>query len=392
MSRSFGAIWLTTVSPIFTSPSEMSSSPAIMRSAVDLPDPDGPTRIMNSPSLMSRSMFRTASKPSGYRLVILSRTISAIGSFSSLSLHGARGQAGHDAALEEQYEDDDRDGDDDRRGGDVAGWLSELRLAGEERQRGGHCARVVGRRERDREQEVVPAEDEDEDRGRERPGGGQWQDHPTERLERRRAVHLRRLFEIPWDLAVERDERVDRERKRERQVGDDQARIRVVEANRAPHVEQRADRRYRWKHRDRQRSSKDQGLSGEVEPGDCVGGECGENDRDRGRDQGDCDRVDQRVQKRAVVESALEEHLVVLERPLSPRREEAAVAHRLRRLQRERDDPDDRKQREDEDEQEPHAPRRIFPRPPSHLGPWPPLRHADAEQSHERERDHEDGD
>src|SRR3954447_4247903 len=116
MSRSFGAIWLTTVSPIFTSPSEMSSSPAIMRSAVDFPDPDGPTRIMNSPSLMSRSMFRTASKPSGYRLVILSRTISAI-RFPSLPLHGARRESGHDAALEEQYEDDDRDGHDHRRGG-----------------------------------------------------------------------------------------------------------------------------------------------------------------------------------------------------------------------------------------------------------------------------------
>src|SRR5215211_540587 len=138
MSRSFGAIWLTTVSPIFTSPSEMSSSPAIIRSAVDFPDPDGPTRIMNSPSLMSRSMFRTASKPSGYRLVILSRTISDIRASSSLSLHSARGQSGHDTTLEEQYEDDDRDGDDDRRCRDVAGGLGELRLAGEERQRGGN--------------------------------------------------------------------------------------------------------------------------------------------------------------------------------------------------------------------------------------------------------------
>ena len=43
----------------------MSSSPAIMRSAVDFPQPDGPTRIMNSPSLMPRFMSFTASKPSG---------------------------------------------------------------------------------------------------------------------------------------------------------------------------------------------------------------------------------------------------------------------------------------------------------------------------------------
>ena len=64
MSRSFGALSLTTRSPIFSSPSVMSSSPAIIRSAVDFPHPDGPTRIMNSPSEISRFMCFTASKPS----------------------------------------------------------------------------------------------------------------------------------------------------------------------------------------------------------------------------------------------------------------------------------------------------------------------------------------
>ena len=36
-----------------------------MRSAVDFPQPEGPTRIMNSPSATSRFMSFTASKPSG---------------------------------------------------------------------------------------------------------------------------------------------------------------------------------------------------------------------------------------------------------------------------------------------------------------------------------------
>ncbi len=36
-------------------PSEGSSSPAIMRSAVDLPQPEGPTNTMNSWSWISRS-------------------------------------------------------------------------------------------------------------------------------------------------------------------------------------------------------------------------------------------------------------------------------------------------------------------------------------------------
>ena len=42
MSRSFGALSLTTWPPIRSSPSVMSSSPAIMLSVVDFPQPDGP--------------------------------------------------------------------------------------------------------------------------------------------------------------------------------------------------------------------------------------------------------------------------------------------------------------------------------------------------------------
>ncbi len=37
------------------SPEVMSSRPATSRSSVDLPQPDGPTNTMNSPSSMSRS-------------------------------------------------------------------------------------------------------------------------------------------------------------------------------------------------------------------------------------------------------------------------------------------------------------------------------------------------
>jgi hypothetical protein len=61
MSRSFGGTSLTTVPPIRMSPSVISSSPAIMRSVVDLPQPEGPTSTTNSLSAMSRSMPRTAS-------------------------------------------------------------------------------------------------------------------------------------------------------------------------------------------------------------------------------------------------------------------------------------------------------------------------------------------
>jgi hypothetical protein len=43
----------------------MSSRPAIMFSMVDFPQPDGPTRMMNSPSAISMSTSLTANAPSG---------------------------------------------------------------------------------------------------------------------------------------------------------------------------------------------------------------------------------------------------------------------------------------------------------------------------------------
>ena len=70
MSRSLGDLSLTTWPPMRSSPELMSSSPAIMLSVVDFPQPEGPTRMMNSPSAMSRLMSSTATAPSGKRLVM----------------------------------------------------------------------------------------------------------------------------------------------------------------------------------------------------------------------------------------------------------------------------------------------------------------------------------
>src|SRR3546814_2740736 len=54
MSRSIGGNSLTTVSPISTCPELIASNPAIMRSVVVLPQPDGPTSTTNSRSWISR--------------------------------------------------------------------------------------------------------------------------------------------------------------------------------------------------------------------------------------------------------------------------------------------------------------------------------------------------
>src|SRR3954470_1652537 len=77
MSRSRGATSLTTRDPIEIAPDDASSSPATIRSAVDLPEPDGPTRIVNSPSAICRSRPSTARVPSSKTFETSSNAIDA---------------------------------------------------------------------------------------------------------------------------------------------------------------------------------------------------------------------------------------------------------------------------------------------------------------------------
>src|SRR5436190_18582887 len=79
MSRSLGVRSLTTSPSIRISPSVSASSPANIRRTVVLPHPDGPTRIMNSPSRISRSKSWTAAV-SPKRFATPLKTISATGS------------------------------------------------------------------------------------------------------------------------------------------------------------------------------------------------------------------------------------------------------------------------------------------------------------------------
>ncbi len=54
--------------PIAIWPPPIDSSPAIMRSSVDLPQPEGPTSTTNSPSAMSTSTPRiTSTVPKAFR-------------------------------------------------------------------------------------------------------------------------------------------------------------------------------------------------------------------------------------------------------------------------------------------------------------------------------------
>ncbi len=60
ISLSFGAISLHNLSPIYSSPSVISSRPAIILSVVDFPHPEGPTKTTNSLSAISRLTSFTA--------------------------------------------------------------------------------------------------------------------------------------------------------------------------------------------------------------------------------------------------------------------------------------------------------------------------------------------
>src|SRR4029450_12777726 len=104
MSRSFGGTSFTTRSPIAIVPSLIRSRPATIRSAVDFPHPDGPTRIRNSPSAPSRVGPWTATTGPGCTFVPPSNATRAI----ALALQSLGGDATHEVPLREQEQHDHR--------------------------------------------------------------------------------------------------------------------------------------------------------------------------------------------------------------------------------------------------------------------------------------------
>src|SRR2546421_2866978 len=160
MLRSFGGTSVTSSPPISTSPSLTSSSPAIMRSVVLLPQPEGPTSTTNSLSAISRSMPRTA-KVSSYFLTRLRSVTCAI----AFPLGCARRQTGdvivHEESVdhERRQRAEQRAGHDLRPGEDVA---ADQRGDDADRQH-----QLIDRgREGERVEELRPRHGEREDRRR----------------------------------------------------------------------------------------------------------------------------------------------------------------------------------------------------------------------------------
>ena len=76
MPRLAGGVVFTVSPAILISPALASSSPAMMRNSVDFPQPEGPTKITNSPSSTDRSMpCSTSVEPKVFLIFESSRAV-----------------------------------------------------------------------------------------------------------------------------------------------------------------------------------------------------------------------------------------------------------------------------------------------------------------------------
>src|SRR5215204_5765240 len=185
----------------------------------------------------------------------------------------------------------------------------------------------------------------------------------TKKAVRRPAVtspgDQRRLLELLRDLLKERGEDVDRERKREGEVRQDQPDVRVVEPDLGPELEDRRGDRDRRERRDRQDDRQEQELAWEAQARQCVGRERAD---DQGQDRRDTRHDDAVAQRRCEV-AVLEDRVVVVER--GRRGEEVGLRQVRSRLQRHVDQPVEREEAEDADEndRQPHEQRPDPPTP-----------------------------
>src|ERR1700689_1796215 len=241
MSRFPGGMSLARTLSISKSPSVRSSRPAIKRSKVDLPHPEGPTRTTNSPGAMSRLMsnrIRTTPKlfatDRNRTLPINRPPIEPFGLEAGLSwISGdwrsrsgaAPGQAADQEPLHQQVDDDDRNGDDRQHREQIPG-VRQKRIRVEQRDEGQRLQ--FGLVDRDQR------EDEFVERGQELKNYHDGERRPTHRHhdapvdgEARSALEHGRLFHLLGQALKETAQDDDRERGAESRVGQDEAEIAV---------------------------------------------------------------------------------------------------------------------------------------------------------------------
>src|SRR5262245_4884871 len=237
MSRSRAATSFTTRPLIAIVPEVIDSRPATMRSVVDLPQPDGPSSTMNSPSETVRLTSSTAAVAApGKRLV--TRSSLTIATRRPLS-DGAGRHSLDDLFGEEGVDDDDRNDGDHYPGGDHPD-INEL-VSHEllQAQRQGALG-VVGDQDH-REEELVPEQDQIENDGRDDRGHADGHGDAPEDLQLRVAVHSRGVEEVLRQAGEEALQDVDRQGQLRADVDQDQAAQRVVETIADQQLEERND-------------------------------------------------------------------------------------------------------------------------------------------------------
>ena len=93
MPLAFGSAQVTFFPPIQICPLLTSTRPAIPLSRVDLPQPEGPSRTMNSPSSISIDSFSMTETPPNSTAMFLTDTALTVS-----SLYGAGGDTAHEPA------------------------------------------------------------------------------------------------------------------------------------------------------------------------------------------------------------------------------------------------------------------------------------------------------
>src|SRR5213593_1138334 len=297
MSRSFGGRSLTTRSPMVISPAVISSSPATMRSVVDLPHPDGPTSTTNSLSWMWRFTSLTAWTSSYFlfRSFIITWAIDVSPRSEcrdgtpccpqrASAFHGP-GEAGDIVLDEEGVDESHRDRAQQRPRHERA---PEEDVApdqlGDDADR--HRLLLRGGEEDERVDELVPGQREGENSRRQDAGRGDRENDLDHGPHPRGPVDARALFQLFRDRLEVSHHQPRAKRDEECRIGQDQRPWRVAEPEVADDVGQRDEeerRRHEVGHEDARAEAPRQR---EAEPGQGVAGQEPAEERDhRGNDR-----------------------------------------------------------------------------------------------------------
>src|SRR5579872_3398820 len=198
MSRSFGATKLTSLPSMRISPDDTLSSPAIIASKVDLPQPDGPTRAMNSPVRASRSTPLSTS--TGPKLLRNFEMVSD--DMNAPSLDRALGEAPDEILAAEKVDQQRRNGADQHAGAHHVVDLG-VGVAGGESDQSCGDRLAAPRGEDGAEQVIVPDAGELPDHGDDENRRRQRQDDLPEDAPETGAVDPRRLDQIVRNVDVE---------------------------------------------------------------------------------------------------------------------------------------------------------------------------------------------